>query len=79
MTRCYQVAAQVEEVRDGGVDADEPLRLTHGLEPSHPPLSYPGRLMRQLGPIVRIPAGVVDGARQQLARGRWITSQRLRP
>ena len=78
MTRCYQVAAQVEEVRDSGVHADESLCLNHGLEPSHPPLSYPGRLMRQLGPIVRVPTGIVRSVRQQLAAGHRITSQLVR-
>ena len=29
LTRCDQVTAQVEEVRDGGVDSDESLRLRH--------------------------------------------------
>jgi hypothetical protein len=72
------VAAQIEEVRDGGVDADESLRLEHRFEPSHPPLSYPGRLMRQLGPVVRISTGVVQGARQQLATGHRITAQLVR-
>jgi len=72
------VAAQVEEVRDSGVHADESLRLNHGFEPSHPPLSYPGRLMRQLGPVVRKSTGVVRGARQQLATGHRITAQLVR-
>jgi hypothetical protein len=62
VTRCHQVAAEVEEVRDGGVDADEPMRLKDGLEPPYSSLSYPGRLMRQLDPIVRVSTGIVRGA-----------------
>ena len=65
VARCNQVTAEVEEVRDGGVDIDEPLRLKRGFEPPHSPLSYPGLLMRQLGPVVGVPTGVVHGARQQ--------------
>jgi hypothetical protein len=72
------VAAQVEEVRDSGVHADESLRLNHRFEPSHPPLSYPGRLMRQLGPVVRVPTGVVRSSRQQLAVGYRVASQLVR-
>ena len=60
------------------MDADESLRLEHRIEPSHPPLSYPGRLMRQLGPVVGIATGVVQGARQHLATGHRITAQLVR-
>jgi len=73
--RCHQVVAQVKPIRDGGVDIDELLRLKHGLEPSHSPLSGPGRLVRQLGSVVCVPTGVVRGARQQIATGHRIASQ----
>jgi hypothetical protein len=53
------VAAQVEEVPDCSVDADESLRLKRGFEPPHSPRSDPDRLVRQLGPVVRVPTGVV--------------------
>lgn len=56
MIRGQQVTAQVEEVRDGGVDPGESLRLQHGLESPHPPFPHPGRLMRQRSAIVRVPA-----------------------
>ena len=75
MIRCFEMAAQVEEVRHGGVDVNESLRLKHGLEPSHSPLPYAGRLMRQLGPIVRVSTGVVRSAWQQRAAGNRVTSQ----
>ncbi len=67
MSRCYEVAAQIEEVRDSGVDPDESSRLQYGLQTSHPPLSDPGRLMQQLSAIVRVPTGVVRRRRHQLA------------
>lgn len=35
MARCYEVSAQAEQVRDGGVDVDEAFRLEHGPKPSH--------------------------------------------
>jgi len=46
MMRGQQVPAEVEEVRDGGMSADEALSLKHGLESPHRPLPHPGRLMR---------------------------------
>ena len=55
VARCHQVAAQVEEVRDSGVDADESLRLKYGFRPPHSPLPVPGLLMRPLGPVVGVP------------------------
>jgi len=78
MTCRDQVPAQVEKVRNGGVDADESLRLKHGLESPHPPLWDPCVLMRQLSPIVRVPTSVVRSARQQLAVGHCMTSQLVR-
>jgi len=60
------------------MDADESLRLKRGFEPSHHPLSYTGRLMRQLGPIVGVLAGFVRSARQQLAVGYRVASQLVR-
>lgn len=54
MTGSHQVAAQVQQVRDGGVDGDEPLRLNDGLAAPHSPLPDPSRLVRQLGPVVRV-------------------------
>jgi len=78
MSRCYKVAAQIEEVRDSSVDTDESFRLQHGLETSHPPLSQPGRLMRQLSAIVRVPTGVVDRVRQPPTMGHRITAQLAR-
>jgi hypothetical protein len=41
VARCYQVASQIEKIRDSGVDADESLRLKDGLEPPHSPLPDP--------------------------------------
>ena len=60
------------------MDADESLRLKDGLEPPHSSLPDPGPLMRQLGPIVRVPTGIVRSAGQQLTVGHCITSQFVR-
>ena len=78
VARCHKVAAEVEEVRDGGVDENESLRLKHGLEPPHAPLSYPRSLMRQLRPVVRVLASIVRRPWQQLAAGQRVTSQLVR-
>jgi hypothetical protein len=39
---------------DGPVDGEEPLRVSWGLEPLHPPLSLARRLVGVLGAIVQI-------------------------
>jgi len=78
VARCNQVTAEAEEVRDGGADIDEPLCLKRGFEPPHSPLSYPGLLMRQLGPVVGVPTGVVRSSRQQRAKGHRVTPQLVR-
>lgn len=60
MTRSHQVAAQVQQVRDRGVDGDEPLLLNDGLESTYSPPPDPSRRVRQFGPVARVPTLHVD-------------------
>jgi hypothetical protein len=78
VARCHRVAAQVEEVPDCSVDADESLRLKRGFEPPHSPLSDPDRLVRQLGPVVRVPTGIVGSRWQQPAAGYRVACEPVR-
>ena len=54
MIRRHQMAAQIEEICDGGVHADESLRLKHRFESPHPPFLHPRRLVGEFDPIVRV-------------------------
>jgi hypothetical protein len=45
---------EIEQITDGSVSAQEPLRLFYRFESSHPSLSYPSRLVRLLSPIIGV-------------------------
>ncbi len=58
--RADEVSPDSEQVRDDAMDREESLRLAGRLEPAHLSLSLSSRLMRDFGPVVRIPARVMD-------------------
>ena len=78
MIRRHQLAAEVEEVRDGCVHANESLRLPHGFESPHRPLPYSGRLVGEFDPIVRVPRGLVDRIGDEFPPGDGVTAQPVR-
>ena len=45
---------EIEQITDGSVSAQEPLRLFYRFESSHTPLPYPGSFVRLLSPIVGV-------------------------
>jgi len=55
----HEVPSKPEEVLDDSVNREESLGVLSRLEPAHLSLSLPRRLMRDLGPVVRIPARVM--------------------
>ncbi len=63
--RRHQLALPIEEVVDDRVGAQEPLPLRGRTEAANAPLPGPGRLVRQLRPVVRLATGVVDRGRHQ--------------
>jgi hypothetical protein len=54
-----QVSSDTEEVLGDSVHRQEPLRLSHGFEPSHASLPLSGWLVGDFRPIVRVLACVV--------------------
>ena len=73
-----QVPSQIEEIRYGSVGTSESLSLSHRFEPPHPPLSYPGRFMRLIRPIILIMLSTVDGLRDQIPVCDTIAAQLIR-
>ena len=60
MVGCAQeVPSNAEQVLDDPVNREESLGLSWQLEPVHLSLSLPLGLMRDFGPVVRIPACVM--------------------
>jgi hypothetical protein len=51
-----EVATELEEVVDLAVAGKEPLGMPRRLEALHLPFSPPCRLVRDLGPVVEVPA-----------------------
>jgi hypothetical protein len=60
-----QMHSQVEQITDGSMSTQKSLRLLQRLEPPHPSLPHPGRLMGLLGPVILILLGTVDRLRKQ--------------
>jgi len=58
--------AQIEEICDGSVHADESLRLKHRFGLPHPPFPHPRRLVGEFDPIVRVSGSVVARFRDEL-------------
>ena len=51
---------QVKQIGHSGMYTQKSLGLSDRLEPSHPSLSHPGRLVRLLRPIILILFSTVD-------------------
>ena len=49
------MAADTKEILDGAVHREKPLRVRGGLEAAHLTFPLPGRLVRDFGPVVRVP------------------------
>ena len=60
MIRPQQVSANPEEILHRAVDRREALQLTGRLEAPHLALALTGGLMRNLGPVVRIPRSRIE-------------------
>ena len=63
VSRSKQVAADPEEVVDDPVPGRKMLQMRGRLEAAHLPLALSDRLMRHLGPIVRVLIGAVHHGR----------------
>ena len=67
-----QMAAHPKDILHDAVDGRKALKLAGRLEAPHLAFPLPGRLMRDLGAVVRVPIRTVDdgghgGARQRIA------------
>jgi len=69
------VAARAAVVGDRAIRGEEALGVAGMLEPPHPPLSLPGRLVRMLRPIVAPLVLPMLDTRQDLALRRPVTGQ----
>ena len=56
----------------------ESLNLAGRFEPLHSSLSHPGRFMRLLCPIIRVPSCAMDSIRHQLTMCHTVASQLVR-
>ena len=64
-----QVAANTEEILDGAMHREKPLRVRGRFEPPHLALALPGRLVRDFCTIVRVlVCDVDDGWHHSLVR-----------
>jgi hypothetical protein len=61
--RSKMVTTVPEKVVHTSVVTEKALRLISGFESPHLPFSLSGGLVRQLGTIIRVLLGVVNGAR----------------
>jgi hypothetical protein len=75
MDGLQEVAADPEQILDGSVHREKPLRVGRGFEPAHLTLPLPRRLMRDFRPIVRVLVGAVHHRRHHGAAGRWVAAQ----
>ena len=70
-----QMHSQVEQITDGSMSTQKSLRLLQRLEPPHPSLPHPGRLMGLLGPVILILLGTVDRFRNQFPESNAVAAQ----
>jgi hypothetical protein len=71
VNRPQQMSADPEEVLDHAVNGREALQMGSRLEAAHLALALSGRLMRDLGAVVRVPISAVDhGRHHRTACGR---------
>ena len=69
MDGSQEVAADPKEILHGAVHREKPLRVRGGLKTPHLTLPLPGRLVRDFGPVVRVPVRAVDHGRHHCAAG----------
>ena len=74
----YQMPPKIEQIVDGCVNTQEPLRLTARLESPHPSFPHSRGLVRLLSPIVRVLISYMDGFRYQLPMRDPVTPQLVR-
>jgi len=70
-----EVAAYAEEILHGAVHREKPFRVGRRFEPAHLTLPLPGRLVRNFGPVVRVPVRAVDHGRHHGAAGRGVAAE----
>ena len=70
-----EVAADTKEILNGAVHREKPLRVGSRFEPAHLTLPLPGRLVRDFGPVVRVPVRAVDHGRHHGAAGRGVAAE----
>jgi len=73
--RAHEMPPNSEQVLDEPVYREESLRLTGRFEPAHLSLSLSRRLMRDLGPVVRVLARVEDHPRHRVPSRRAVAPQ----
>ncbi len=69
-----QMPPQIEKIMDSSMGCYKSLRLPHRLEPPHPSLPYPRRLVRLLCPIILILFSAMNHIRHQRPVGNAITT-----
>ena len=75
MDGSQEVAADPKEILHGAVHSEKPLRVRGGLKTPHLTLPLPGRLVRDFGPVVRVPVRAVDHGRHHGAAGREVAAE----
>jgi hypothetical protein len=69
------VAAHSEQILDGIVDGEKPLRVSSGFESAHLPFPLAGRLMRGFGSIVGVSLQTVSHVAENRSYGSGVASQ----
>ena len=70
-----EVATDPEEILNGPMHREKPLRVRGGFEAAHLPFPLPGRLVGDFRPVVRVMVRAVDHGPHHGAAGRWVTAQ----
>jgi hypothetical protein len=73
--RAHEMPPNSKQVLDDSVNREESLGVLRRLEPAHLSLSLSRRLMRDLSPIVRIPARVMDHRRHDVPPRRTVAPE----
>jgi len=73
-----EMSPKIKLIVNGGMCAQESLCLVRSFELPHPAFSHPGRLMRLLRPIVRVPLCIVGYIRHQFSVCHSVASQLVR-
>jgi hypothetical protein len=70
-----QMSAHAEEILHRSVHREKQLRVPGGLEAAHLAFPLSGCLVRDLGPVVRVPVRAVDYGRHHGAAGRGVATE----